>query len=366
MSRYEEAGYPPLADLADESHPTEPIRSRRPLATNSHQYLSAAEAAILRAVAYADIFDYPLTVEEVHRYLAGVSATSTTVNYLLGNGRLVPQRLTRYQGYFTLPGREAIIETRRRREKVAARMWPRAARYARIIAGLPFVRMVAVTGALAMDNVDQNADIDYLIVTEPGRLWLCRALVIVLVRLVAWRGQVLCPNYFLSENALILQERNPFTAHELAHMVPIAGMATYHHMRQLNTWTVHFLPNAGGPPRHAWPTAGSGSFHQVAAPPGNGDRAIEPRDSREIGRPWRSLRTLAETALQAPPGEWLERWEMARKVRKFSQQREKLYGSDGQAEASFCADWCKGHFENYGQRTLAAFAERLRALELDE
>jgi hypothetical protein len=53
-------------------------------------------------------------------------------------------------------------------------------------------------------------------------------------------------------------------------------------------------------------------------------------------------------------------------VRKFSQQREKLYGSDGQVEASFCADWCKGHFENYGQRTLAAFAERLRALELDE
>jgi hypothetical protein len=365
MSRYEEAGYSPLAGLADESYPIEPIRSQRPLASNSHQHLSAAEAAILRAVAYADVFDYPLTADEAHRYLAGVSATSTMVNYLLGNGRLVPQRLIRYQGYLTLPGREEIVETRRRREQVAARMWPRAVRYARIIAGLPFVRMVAVTGALAMDNVDQNADIDYLIVTQPGRLWLCRALVIVLVRLVAWRGQVLCPNYFLSENALILQERNPFTAHELAHMVPIAGMATYHHMRQLNTWTARFLPNAGGPPRRAWQTAGSGFFDQVAAPPGNGNRAIE-LEALEIEGSWRSLRSMAEAVLEAPPGEWLERWEMARKVRKFSQQRERLYGSDRQAEASFCADWCKGHFENYGQRTLAAFAERLRALELDE
>jgi hypothetical protein len=37
---------------------------------------------------------------------------------------------------------------------VASRMWPQAARYAQAIARLPFVRLVALTGALTMDNVD--------------------------------------------------------------------------------------------------------------------------------------------------------------------------------------------------------------------
>jgi hypothetical protein len=54
---------------------------------------------------------------------------------------------------------------------------------------------------------------------------------------------------------------------------------------------------------------------------------------------------------------------MARKVRKFSRQRGAQDGLGLQIEAAFCADWCKGHFDNHGQRTLNAFAERLRALE---
>jgi hypothetical protein len=288
---------------------------------------AALERAIVQAVAYADVFDYPLTADEVHRYLIGVAASRGTIRTMLSNGRLVPHLLARSGRYFTLVGRERAVDTRRGRATTAADYWRRAVRYGHVMGNLPFVRMVAVTGALAMDNM-ADGDIDYLIVTEPGRLWICRALVVALVRAAALRGTQLCPNYFLSERALELGERNLFIAHEVAQMVPLAGIETYQRLRTLNRWTDAFLPNAGGPPRRVAP--------------------VEPRPSR--------ARKIVEHTLRSPVGGGLERWEMARKIRKLGRR------SNGHAEAAFGPDWCKGHFDDHGQLTLARYEERLRAL----
>ncbi len=289
---------------------------------------AALERAIVQAVAYADVFDYPLTADEVHRYLIGVPASRATVRTALSSGRLIPGMLARSGRYYSLVGREPTVQTRRARATSAAGYWRRAVRYGHQIGNLPFVRMVAVTGALAMDNV-ADGDIDFLVITEPGRLWLCRALVVGLVRTAALRRDVLCPNYFLSERALELSERNLFTAHEVAQMVPLTGIETYRRMRSLNRWTDAYLPNAGGHPR------------RVAA--------VEPRGHR--------TRRLFESTLRSRLGSTLERWEMARKVRRLGQR------SNGHAEAAFGPDWCKGHFGDHGQLTLARYDDRLQALE---
>src|SRR5437879_4939692 len=199
---------------------------RRSRGERSESGRAALERGIVQAVAYADVFDYPLTVDEIHRYLIGVPASRNTVRAALGTGRLTPDLLSRNGRYFTLAGREAVIETRRGRAQPAVDYWRRAVHYGHIIGSLPFVRMVAVTGALAMDNV-ADGDIDYLVVTEPGRLRLCRALIVGLVRTAALRGVELCPNYFLSERALVLDARNLFTAHAVAQMVTPSAVHTY-------------------------------------------------------------------------------------------------------------------------------------------
>jgi hypothetical protein len=284
--------------------------------------------AILQTVAYADVFDYPLTADEIHRYLIGAPTSRGTLRGVLGNGQLVPNLLSHSGRYFTLAGRESVIETRKGRATVSADLWRKAVHYGRIIGDLPFVRMVAVTGALAMDNV-ADGDVDYLIVTEPERLWVCRALVVGIVKVAARRGVTLCPNYFLSERALVLEERNLFTAHEVTQMVPLTGLQTYERLRQLNRWTDSFLPNASGPPRRIAPA--------------------HPH--------WRRARSVAEATLRSPVGARIERWEMARKVRKLGAQ------SVDHAEAAFDVDWCKGHFDDHGQYTLDRFAQRMGALQ---
>lgn len=289
------------------------------------------ETAILWTLAYADVFDYPLTADEIHRYLVGTEVSFSAVRDLLDDGRK-PERVARSRDYFTLPDREHVVGVRRRRASVAAEIWPKAIRLGRSMACLPFVRMVAVTGALSMDNAVSDDDVDYLIVTEAGRLWLARAMIIqFVVKPAGRRGTEVCPNYVLSERALTQFSHNLFTAHEIVQMVPIAGVETYRRMCRLNGWVARFLPNAYGQPRHV-------------------GRDAAARDAL-------SLSTVAETALRSPLGGGLERWEMGRKVRRFERQNR-----DGDGEASFSPDWCKGHFESHGKYVRAALFERLAGL----
>ena len=315
--------------------------------------LSSLEAAILQTVAYSDVFDYPLTPAEIHRYLVGVRASWRIVQGLLDHGGAMSGLLVSQGGYFLIQGRDEIVETRRRRARVAAGMWPRAKRYGATIGQLPFVRMVAVTGALSMDNVEPDTDIDYLVVTEPGRLWLCRAMVVALVRLAARRGDTVCPNYFLSERTLALGEPNIFTAHELVQMVPIAGLETYRRMRCLNAWAARFLPNAFDAPRQVGSHRDNG---RTPSPDGNSEE--QPL-----------LRSMAEAALRTSMGSRLEQWEMSRKVCKLSRQADPRAGGDAwegdcPVETNFSADRCKGHFDSHRRRTLDAFTQRLRSLDV--
>jgi hypothetical protein len=316
---------------------------------------SRVKTAIIHAVAYADVFDYPLTAEQVHRYLVGVDAPPSTVIALLTEGNLLEGRLECDRGYYFLPGREETVDTRLRRAPISAVAWPAARKYGRILARLPFIHMVAVSGALTMDNVEANTDIDFFMVTEPGRLWLSRALVVGIVQLAARRGHTLCPNYFLSDACLVLQRRNLFTAHELAQMVPVYGMATYRRMCRLNGWASRFLPNAFGPGANG-ESHGSESTH-------------EPDDT--LPRRWALPRRAAEAALQTPPGTWLENWERQRKVRKLTGQlalknlAPTLGSNPGAAEVDFSPDRCKGHFDHHDQTTLKAFFERLRRMSVD-
>jgi hypothetical protein len=285
------------------------------------------DQAVLRTLAYSDIFDFPLKLNELHRYLIQHSATPETLHLALA--RL--SHIVQDRELYALRGREGNFALRRRRAANAARLWPQARRFGRLIAVLPFVRMVAVTGALASDNVEPGADLDYLIVTRPGRLWLVRAMVLALNRIARLFGlrTELCPNYLLSTNELALQDRDLFTAQELARMIPLSGLDVYAAMRAANSWTDEILPNAAGAPAEVGSVSGPSLFKRVV-----------------------------EALLLLPPVSWLETWEMKRKIAKFSRE--------GQlnSETRFAADFCKGHFDGHKQATLAAFESRLRELGL--
>src|SRR3990170_2103830 len=94
-----------------------------------------AEAAILRTLLYADIFDYPLTLAEIHHYLMEAPATFESVRVALDASPWLAARVTRVNGYFALAGRAEIGDLRDERQRRSAALWPGARPGRRV--GLP-------------------------------------------------------------------------------------------------------------------------------------------------------------------------------------------------------------------------------------
>lgn len=307
-------------------------------ATTKDAEAQAVQQAAVRAVAYADVFSYALDATEIGRYLHGVVATDAATRAALADLTAPGGPLSRRDHFYTLRGREDLVARRRERAANATRLWPVALWYGRLIARLPFVRMVAVTGSLAWDNVDADGDIDYLVVTEPDRLWVCRWMIAVLTELQRLAGVPLCPNYVISERALTLRDRNLYTAYELAQMKPLAGYDVYRQIWEMNPWVQSFLPNAAvlqPPLEDRWPAhAGTGALLVRAA------RLVEP-------------------VLRSQVGAAFDRVEMAYRIRKWTGRAPREAGT----ETEYGPDCCKAHTTAHKGRVLTAFAERLAGLE---
>ncbi|MCB9436239.1 MAG: hypothetical protein H6673_04500 [Anaerolineales bacterium] len=297
--------------------------------------MNALERAIVRTLFYGDVFSFPMTAAEIHYYLIEVRATAAEVQQTLAQPSPdLAQWLIREQvgslTCYAIVGRGSIFEARRQREVASQHLWRQARRYGVWLGYLPFVQMVALTGALAVRNAGStDDDLDYLLVVREGRVWLARLFAVMLVRLTKLWGVVLCPNYVLAENSLAQDERHLFMAHEITQMVPVVGHRWYHQMRDANQWTEVVLPNA------------QGVFYQ------------EPdQQPRFLGR-W--LKHSLEWLFGGRWGDALERWEMQRKIRKFQPQL--LTASEVQLDEH----QVKGHFISYGQATLERYHARLEA-----
>jgi hypothetical protein len=287
---------------------------------------ASAEQAILETLAYSDIFEYPLCIEEIHRYLPMPVDVSDLINILKNRDN----HIGNCDGYYFLAGREPLIALRKKREMASRPIFRRAVRFGQILGALPFIRMVGLTGSLAHLNCDEHADIDYLLVTTHGRLWLARAFAVLLGRLASFMGNTLCPNLIVSEEVLEWEQRDLYSARELCQMIPITGMDVYARLRQANSWTNIFLPNASEAPFLISCTTPNFSIFQ----------------------------NLGELPLRGFIGDRLEAWEMNRKIKRFTHQAG--YG----VETLFSADICQGNFNHHGLQTKEAYKQRLAKLGL--
>ncbi|HAV76833.1 MAG TPA: hypothetical protein DCX53_05695 [Anaerolineae bacterium] len=292
--------------------------------------------AVMETLVYSDVFEFPLTAHEVHRFIIGSSASFEETLHILKTDT----RFSQVDGYFTLAGREGIADIRKQREARSKKLLPYALKYGRMLGSLPFVRMVALTGSLAVMNVSKTADFDYMLVTTPGRVWTARAFALLLNRFTRLFGQTLCPNLIISETALEWPLHDLYSARELAQMIPITRMDVYQRLMKANEWAQEFLPNA-------FP-----SIRDVEKQSPALKRGL-------LRRSFHSFLAMTESILNGKFGDRFEVWEMTRKIARLSKQEG--FGE----ETIFTAEVCQGNFHHHRKWTQKAFEEMLESLRSD-
>jgi len=211
------------------------------------------EKAILRTLAYADVFNYPLTSEELYRFLiADENCSYSDFEKALSRVVVNDKRIEKNKGHYFLEGRKKIVATRRRREGWSRKKIKFAGKIAGILRLIPWIKLIGVTGALAMNNTNKEEDIDLLIITSKNRLWLTRGLVVSFLRLAGVYRRPekikdkICPNMLLDEKHLSIpkKERDLFSAHEVLQMKLLWQKGrTHQRFLRANQWSQEFLPN---------------------------------------------------------------------------------------------------------------------------
>ena len=212
--------------------------------------MSAEPLDLIDGLIYADAYGCALTVEEVHRFARVPVARDELVRRLREDPGLRDVVVER-DGLFCLCDRPGLAADRPARTLRAQRLQRRAARGARVIRHVPFVRGLALTGSLAADDALEDADTDLLVVVGDGRLGTVFLLLAIPSRLLGRR--LFCPNYYLCESYLRLPPGDVYVAHELAQARPLAGDAA--RLRTLNPWLRDVFPNDRGAPAAPLPGA---------------------------------------------------------------------------------------------------------------
>lgn len=207
------------------------------------QRLSPVQSAVIKTLIYSDIFKYPLTLSEIFNHCTEKLSFKSELQNILDE--LLTHNLIAYEEGFYFIGRdESIIERRKKGNLLAEKMMKKARKMSGFISSFPFVRAIGLSGSLSKGYMDEQGDIDYFIITQPGRLWISRTL-LVLYRMIFRLNsrKYLCTNYFIDSNHLEIPDKNVYAATEILFMIPTYNGKMFNRFLKANDWTLSYKPN---------------------------------------------------------------------------------------------------------------------------
>lgn len=200
---------------------------------------------ILKTLLYYDIFDHPLKRDEIFIFLSQNTIPKTDIlkaidSYSSDRESTFGQR----DGYVYVKPNYHFISKRLQKEKYSRKMWKAARFVTHIIKRFPFVRAVLVTGTLSKNSSVKESDLDFMVITAKDRLWISRTLLMLFKKIFLLNSyKYFCINYYVTEDNLEVEDKNIFTATEIAHIKATFNTGLMDKYIRSNMWIKDYFPN---------------------------------------------------------------------------------------------------------------------------
>ena len=214
--------------------------------------------SILKVLAYFDLFSYPLSFGEIRFFLDRETHGSCLVEGL--DSLVAEKRLFKVGRFYSLRNDPQLALRRDKGNQHADELLLIADKISRFLYQFPYVRGIGISGSLSKHYADEDADIDYFVITRRNRLWIARTLMHLYKKWSFIRGRQhwYCMNYFIDEEALEIKEKNIFTATELITLLPACGNGGLVRFFDANDWVTSFLPQYKNRPSQTPPNPPAG------------------------------------------------------------------------------------------------------------
>ncbi len=297
--------------------------------------LTAVGSSIVNTLLYFDIFRYPLTGHELWLLNDCSQATPEDVHeqaiLLVRNGYIYER-----EGFYFVNADDLIVQERRNKNALAQKYHGAAGFFSRLIGAFPFTKAVFLSGSLSKNCMDAASDIDYFIITKPGRLWLNRMLLILFKKIALLNShKFFCVNYFIDNDNLEIPDKNIYTAIEIAFLVPTYNDALYHAFMAKNYWVTEYLPHFPLRPTTDTLPARSGL-----------------------------LKTSVEHFLEGSVGDWLDDYCFRVTVNRWKKKFPHLSDDEFELALRSKKDVSKHHPNNFQHRVLQAITQQRAAFEV--
>ena len=265
----------------------------KPLVTAHEMHPLKIEISILKVLVYFDLFRYPLTANEIRRFLdqpSGETEFNDTLDELVR-----AKKVFHIDKFYSLSNNLSLAERRIKGNERAAALLLKAEKIAALLYKFPYTRGIAISGSLSKSFADESADIDYFIITKANRLWIARTLLHIYKKnpFLKNRKQYYCMNYFVDEADLVIEEKNIYTATELYTVIPVSGNGSVKKFFETNSWSHNYFPNQSLP--------------------------YVKGDLKKHG-PWFKL--LAESILNNKLGDWLDNYFLKLTTRRWKKKED--------------------------------------------